>query len=289
MRYERLFDVQIRHAAYPAGRSSELQLVPSVARASGVRALARHRLLSRPRPLGLEVTGQAADLQPAIAFGQLTLSFDLRVLGTDFTSLTDLSAWSNIAAPILRVAPDHDGKAGGPLQVSASAPGVRHPVGVAAVVEIVANPAWHAAPPTFTFEFEAREVLWAYYLVTSRPKGATPRIQDGDSKHPLTFVRKQLTLANTSASVDPIGRRMLERYPDRRCFRMLSKRQLAVQRTARRQLALYLGDELLIRELATPSIHSFTSITRTSPELRDSSPPDRGTSEPNSLYRVVEY
>jgi hypothetical protein len=136
------------------------------------------------------------------------------------------------------------------------------------------SPEWLKAPPTFTLDFAPREVVWVYYLLTKRAQGDEPRIEDGDRKHPLAFVRKRLTAGNTPVSADPVGARLLQRNPGHRCHRLTSKRPVAWRQIARRQLSLYLGDELLIRELATPALQNSSILAK----------PMRET-----LYRVVVY
>jgi hypothetical protein len=116
--------------------------------------------------------------------------------------------------------------------------------------------------------------VWVYYLLTKRPAGSEPHIEDGDKKQPLAFVRKRLTVANTPANVDPVGARLVQRNPGLQCHRLVSKRPVAWRQTARRQLSLYLGDELLIRELATPPLQNSSILAK----------PARET-----LYRVVVY
>jgi hypothetical protein len=274
VKYRRLVELAIRHAAYPAGRCSDLQITPSSS-SSGTRALQRHRMLARSTPTGLVIAAQVSDDGPKVPFGNdLTLSFDLRVLDANFTRLTKLTSWSGIAAPTYR----STDPASGVLSLQAGPAGYAHPPGVAAVIEIVdVAPTWLTAPPTFTLEFEGRELLWAYYLLTSRSKTDAPRIEDAHPKSPMSFVHKKLTTTNTSASVDPVGARLLQRFPDRRCHRLLAKRPLAAEQVHRRELALYIGDEMLIQRLAPPSVHDFTIIQPKPSDPRE------------SIYRVVEF
>lgn len=278
MRYQPLFMLQVRHAGYPDGRCDHVQLVARGDHPSGERALARHRLLVRTRPHGIEVMarveGQGDELRPTVALDGLSLGFELRAIGSGFATNTDLSAWANTTGVPHYVAD------AGQLQLAelaelAESSGPSAGAGVLARIDVLAvRAAWLAEPPTFTLEFTARSALWVYYLLTKRGQGEDPHIEDGDRKHPLGFVRKRLTAANTPASVDPIGARLLQRNPEHRCHRLVSKRPVAWRQTARRQLSLYLGDELLIRELATPSLQNSAILAK----------PPRET-----LYHVVVY
>jgi hypothetical protein len=273
VRYQPLFMLQVRHAGYPDGRCDHVQLVARSDDPSGERALARHRLLVRARPYGVEVMarveGQADTLRPTVALDGLSLGFELRAIGSGFATNTDLSAWANAAGVPHYAAVDDAG------QLQLVEPGPSAAPGVLARIDIHAvRAAWLAAPPTFTLELAPRSAVWVYYLLTKRELGQEPHIEDGDRKHPLVFVRKRLTAANTPASVDPIGARLLQRNPEHRCHRLVSKRPVAWRQTARRQLSLYLGDELLIRELATPALQNSATLAKPSRE---------------TLYRVVVY
>jgi hypothetical protein len=271
VRYQPLFMLQVRHAGYPDGRCDHVQLVARSDHPSGERALARHRLLVRTRPHGIEVMarveGQGAELRPTVALDRLSLGFELRAIGSGFATNTDLAAWANTTG-----VPHYVTDAG---QLQLASPGPSAAANVLARIDVHdVSAAWLAEPPTFTLEFAPRSTLWVYYLLTKRGQGEDPHIEDGDRKHPLAFVRKRLTAANTPASVDPIGARLLQRNPEHRCHRLVSKRPVAWRQTARRQLSLYLGDELLIRELATPSLQNSAILAK----------PRRET-----LYRVVVY
>lgn len=270
MRYQLLFVLQVRHAGYGDGRCEHAQIVAR-SDPSGERALARHRLLVRARPHGIEVLarvdGQGDALRSTVALETLSLGFELRAIGSDFATNTDLSAWANTTG-----VPQFETHAG-QLQLTESGPSAEP--GVLARIDVHGvSESWLAAPPTFTLELAPRSTLWVYYLLTKRGQGEDPHIEDGDRKHPLAFVRKRLTAANTPASVDPIGAGLLQRNPEHRCHRLVSKRPVAWRQAARRQLSLYLGDELLIRELATPSSRNFAMLAK----------PPRET-----LYHVVVY
>lgn len=268
MRYQPLFSLQIWHAGYGDGRFGDLQLH---LRAEDQRELARHRALVRARPHGLEVAVRmASDDTPMVAIAGLTASFELRATSPNFAANTDLSAWAELDGMARYALVDDDEK----LQLVGAVPRSADP-GVLARIDVPSvSAAWLASPPTFTLAFAPRQAVWVYYLLTKRADDGQPRIEDGDRKHPLSFVRKRLTAANTPASDDPIGARLLQRNPGHRCHRLTSKRPVAWRRTARRQLSLYLGDELLIRELATPALQNSSILAK----------PTRET-----LYRVVVY
>jgi hypothetical protein len=274
LRFTRLFELRINHAAYPGGRCADIRIEPRTAHPTGVRTLARHRLLARARPHGLEVLAQVDDgadvFRSALPVAsKLVFGFELRVTGSEFATVTDLQAWAGQDQPVYRAT----GPASGPLQLVEDAP--ERQLGVAALLEVTGlTLASLTTPPTFTLELAARRVPWVYYLSSARPE--LPRIEDRASE-PVAFTREQLTLANTSASADPIGRRLLERHPDRSCYRVRSAQPIAIQRGVRRPLSLYLGDEQLIRELPLPSIHNSTLLSL-------------GLAEPRqALYHVVEY
>lgn len=274
MKHRRLFDLRVRHGFFADGGCPDLAIEPSARHPGGARALARHRLLALPRPDGLEVLAEVGgDGDPTIALTDLSLRFDLRVSGPDFAHYTDSSAWQDLLGPTW----GGSSADGGPLVLGAGA-GDHPPDVVAAVVVSGLSAAWLAAPPRFFLDLKAREALWVYYLLTTRPNGQPPAIRDGELARALGFARVQLSPDNAAAADDPVGHRLLARYPERRCFRMISDRPIACRRAPVRQLALYLGEELLLRELSNPSIHSHATL-RVEPNA-----------EPRpSLFRVIEY
>ncbi len=273
MRYQRIFELQIRHGYYVDGRCTDLAIEPSTSE-DGERALARHRLLAKPRAGGLEVVGPVdGEGKPFIALEGLRLRFDLRIASSNFVRATDLATWTKLVAPRYRNKSGVTGKL--ELAEKAASP---HPPGIAAAVQISnISSSWLAKPPSFTLELSPLSTLWVYYLTTTRSNGAAPQISDSDPERPLAFESTLLSPNDALASSDPIGHGLLRRYPDRRCFRLISGQLLACQQAPRRKLALYLGDELLIRELANPAIQDFTILT-----LEPNKPRD-------SLFRVVEF
>lgn len=272
MKHRRLFDLRVRHAFHDGGVCPDVTLAPRTRLPDGARALARHRLRAIARPDGLEIVAEVGpDDKPLIDPTGLQLGFDVRVTGPDFAHYTDASAWRSFPCPTYR----GDSPAGGTLSLTTGPEG--HPPDVAAAVEIRAiAPGWLAAPPRFWLDLPAREALWVYYLVTARPNGSPPEIKDGEPARDLAFSRT--LLSSETAAGDPVGAGLLARHPDRRCFRMVSERPLACRRAPLRQLALYLGDELLLRELPNPAISSHATL-RVEPQEQPRP----------SLFRVIEY
>lgn len=272
MKLRRLFEVVVRHEFDGGAGCPDLEIEPRSWQADGRRALARHRLVVRPRIDGVEVLAEIdGEGRPRIALGEgLVLAFALRPRG-DFIHYTDVDAWSNPPGATYR----SSSPAGGALELGVGE--ARPPAGIAASIEIagVAD-AWIAAPPRFTLDLAARRAHWVYYLVTSRP-AATPQIVDRRPDGHLAFASAELTEALMSTD-DPIGCRVRDQHRDRRCFRLTSAAALTCRRAPLRRLALLLGDELLIPELANPSIHSRS---RLKVEAHDEPHP--------TLFRVLEY
>jgi hypothetical protein len=271
MRHRRLFDLRVRHDFYAGGGSPDLTIEPRTWNPDGARALARHRLLARPQPDGLEILAeQDADDQPQIRLAHdLTLGFDVHVTGSEFVHYTAPGPYPGPAAPTYR----GSAPAGGTLTLAPVT--TRSPRDVAASIEISGITAnWLAAPPRFTLDLPARSALWVYYLTTARGNGATPQIHDLEPTRALVFEGEQLT----PATDDPIGRRLLAHHPDRRCHRFTSTRPIACHRTPLRQLALMLGQDLLIQDLPNPAIHSHATL-KVGPAEEPS----------NTLFRVIEY
>lgn len=271
MRHRRLFDLRVRHDFHVGGGSPDLEIEPRSWHPGGARALARHRLLARPRPDGLEILAELdAHGDPQIHLADdLTLGFDVRVTGPDFVHTTDPDPWTGLAAPTYR----GSAPAGGALTLGpASTP---HPKDVAAGIEISGiTPAWLTAPPRFTLDLPARRALWVYYLCTTRSNGASPQIHDLEPTRALAFQGEQLA----PETDDPIGQRLLARNPERRCYRFTSARPIACQRAPLRQLALMLGQDLLIQDLPNPAIQSHATL-KVGPAKEPS----------NTLFRVIEY
>lgn len=270
MKHRRLFDLRVRHAFHDGGACPDIALEPRTRLPDGARALARHRLHAVIRPDGLEIVAEVGDGdRPLIDPTGLQLGFDVRVTGPEFAHYTD--AWRDFPRPVYR----GSAPAGGVLSLASGPEG--HPPGVAATVEIAGiSPAWLAAPPRFVLDLPAREALWVYYLVTARPNGHPPEIKDGEPARGLAFARA--LLSPEAAAGDPVGAGLLARHPDRRCFRMISDRPIACRRAPLRQLALYLGDELLLRELPNPASSSHATLKV---EPQEQPRP--------SLFRVIEY
>lgn len=272
MRHRRLFSVQVVHD-FAAGACPDLRIEPRSP--SGVRALARHRLVARPRPDGIAVMGPVdGDDRPVIGFADdLALSFDLKLVGADFVHYNDPELWGETLRPTYR----GSAAAGGPMALGTGP--MDHPPDVAAGIEISGIAAsWLAQPPRFTLELRARAALWVFYLLTSRQSGAPPQIRDGEPGRELAFEHVLLAPGEVDPAADPVGHSLLARHPDRRCFRFTSAHSIACRRAPLRQLALYLGDELLIRELSNPAIHNHATLKVEA----DESPRE-------TLFRVIEY
>lgn len=273
MKHRRLFDLRVRHAFDDGGACPDLRIEPRTWHPTGARALARHRLQAIQRPDGLEVVVEVDRLgAPTISLPDgLVLGFDVRITGADFTHYTDTAAWAGVPRPTY-----HNSGETGPLALSAGA--LAAPQGVDVGVELTASAAWVAEPPRFFLDLPARKALWAYYLLTSRAGDQPPTIRDGEAERALAFTRTELAPGEPLAGADPVGQRLLARHPDRRCFRMLSDRPIACRRAPLRQLSLYVGDELLLRELANPPITHHATV-RVAPDEQPRP----------SLFRVIEY
>lgn len=274
MKLQRLFDLRVRHDFHPGGRCTALRVTPRADHPDGERALARHRLLARPLPDGVEVVGPVdGEGKPLIALADdLRLAFDVSVVDPEFAHYTDLDAWAGDGIPLYR----GSAPAGGALTL-ARAP-ARAPAVVAGIEVVKPTAAWLVKPPSFTLELKARKALWVYYLLTSRPGAAPPEIRDGEVDRDLSFARELLKADVVSATDDPIGHRLAVGDPERRCYRFTSAQPIACSRAPLRQLALYRGDELLIRELSNPSPQSHATIKVAPNEAPRA-----------SLFRVIEY
>lgn len=274
MRYRRLFDVRTRHDYFLGGPCPDLAIELRAWPSMHARMLSRHRLVARPQPDGVEILGPVDDTdQPLVAFAdELRVSFDVRVSGDGFAHYTDLSGWPQHDRAFFR----GEGPSGGPLALNSS---FVAPPGVIAGIEIVGiSAAWLAAPPRFVLELKAQQTLWAFYLLTARPGDLSPQIVDGEQERALEFQPEILSFMKTARADDPVGHGLLVRHPDRRCFRMLSRRAIACRSAPLRRLGLQLGGETLIRELPGPSIHDH-ALVRPAPvsELQ------------SSLFRVIEF
>lgn len=275
MIHRRLFSVRVVHEFFDGAPCPDVQIEARASSPRGARALARHRLLARPRPDGFEVLGPLADdATPLVAFtDDLGITLDLRTSGPDFIHYTDSTPWEQTARPTYR----GSSPAGGALTLgSGDAP---HPSGVAATVELTGiTAAWLAQPPAFTLELHARAARWVYYLLTARPDDALPLVRNDEPGRELAFERVALLPGEVDPAVDPVGHRLVARHPGRRCFRFTSDRPLACRRAPLRRLALLLGEELLIRELPNPAIDSHATLV-----LQPGEPPR------DTLFRVIEY
>jgi len=261
-----LFSLAIRHEYLAGAPSRDLDISPHTG-PDGARALARHRLLTRQRPGELLVLAPlAAGGEPVVTISDLLLRFDVRVASPDFAHYTDTRHWPE--------RPQFRGTTPGPLALAAGPP-LAHDV--AASLEIAGvDRTWLADPPRFTLELAAPNPHWVFYTLTARAGDVLPEIRDDEPGRGIAFTR--VPLADVDPADDLVGHRLAARNPGRRGFRFTSVDPVPTRRVARRQLALYLGADLLLRELPCPSIHSPTTIRAQSP------------AEPReSLFRVIEY
>lgn len=284
MKYQRLFEIRVEHAAYPGGRCADLRLMPRAGHPSGERALARHRMLTRPRPQGIEVVLPVTDSVPARPLLRLpeglVIGFDVQIGGPAFASLTDLESWRALRVPTYKAEAAGAAAAGAERRLrlaegAASAAERLAPETAARVVIDGLREEWLAAPPTFRLELAAQQMPWIYYALTRKAAGEPPRIQDDKGKPALKFDVAQLTARNTAN--DPRGRALLASYPEQRCFRLVSKRAVPLQIGARAALALYAGNELVIGELGAPSWQQSTAVTLKAGATR------------HCLFRVVQF
>lgn len=264
MKYRRLFGIEVRHAASANGRCRGVNIRPRDDDPSGARMLARHRMLLRPLPGGIEVVigvvdGAGGEV-PALPWQDgFTLGLELQDRGLDFASLAGLPPPRGALRPTFR----NDDTAPA-LQLSKTAARAA-PVGpvpeVLAWIEIAgATPGWLAAPPQFTLGLSTRELPWLYYLVTRRAGSEPPRIQSTGRAGSPNFSCKLLTSASTRGGADPVGSALLERHPGARCYRMTSRRALPLGGAARAPLSLSAGNEVLLAELPRPSAASAVMV-----------------------------
>lgn len=264
MTYRRLFDLELRHEWFAGGPCPDLRIAPSPA---GARALARHRLLARPRPSGLEVLAPLGPGDaPLIALDGLVLRLDVAAAG-DFFDYSAPDTWPAGQLPVYRNEPDRSLS----LHAAPRAPGLAAALEIGAVAS-----AWLADPPAFRLTLPARSPYWVYYLFTARGGDLAPQIVDGDLQRGLSFQRDALTPELLAG--DPLAARLAARHPGRRAHRFTSAQPIPCRRDPLRQLGLHLGDEQLVRDLPSPDIRHHAAH-KVAPE---------GVPQ-DSLFRVLEY
>ncbi|MFV8751778.1 hypothetical protein ACNOYE_14630 [Nannocystaceae bacterium ST9] len=272
MRHQLLVELRVQHDGYPKGRCTGVQIQPREWQPSGTRALARHRLLTRPQPDGLDVLGRLDERgKPFLDFRGLELSFDMLVLERDFVLRSDLEPLRKLDAPTWRRP-----RSGNELKLKAGAAPL--PAGVLAGIELTdVDAGWLRNPRRFVMVVPAKQALLVFYLV-GRRNGATPTILTGEGSRSIGFVCESLPEVEDLASRDPVGAALVARHPGQPIHRLATEQAQAARSQALRGLALRLGEQTLLAELPTPSIHQHTTLALTA----DSKPRD-------ALYRVLEY
>jgi hypothetical protein len=99
VKYRLLTRLRIRHGYYASGRCTDIAITPS---ARGARALARHRLVLKIVPDGLQILAPLdPEGAPLIALDEgLRVRFQLRVERPGFMDITDLSAHAGTREPV---------------------------------------------------------------------------------------------------------------------------------------------------------------------------------------------
>lgn len=271
MKYQILFELRNAHGGYPQGFCSGVRIQPSEKQPNGIRALARHRLITKPQLNGLTVLGCVDDRRkPFIRLDNLSLSFDLIVSDQEFALRTDLDPIRRLNSPIwVRRRSDTNLR----LRSGES----RLLPNVLAGVEITGiRSSWLRKPRHFIVPFAAKKTRWVYYLFTNR-KGKPPRIVDKNRTRSLEFDESPTNDYGLINS-DAIAALLREGRDSRNCYRLVSRLPVSNEKTRVLGLALYSGDQLLIPQLPHPSIRNYASLDLSA----DSMPQE-------VLYHALDY
>lgn len=267
-----LLALRVHHEGYPKGRCTGVAITPREWAPSGARALARHRLVARARPDGLDLLGCVDERgRPFLDFDDLALSFDMKVREPEFMIRSDVALLRKPANPTWRRS-----RGGERLKLRAGATPL--PSGVLAGVELdKVDASWLRQPRRFVIDIPAKQALIVFYLI-GPAGGPAPQVVDADATRSLQFRCETLVADAELARRDPIGATLLDHHPERSVHRLSSDTPLVAHPKALRGLGLRVGDRNLRAELPSPAHHHHTMITLSA----DSKPRD-------ALYRVLEF
>jgi hypothetical protein len=272
VKHQLLLALRVHHDAYPRGRCTGLQVEPRSWSASGMRALARHRLLARPQIDGLDVLGRVdARGRPFLEFQDLSLAFDLVLRDRELLHRSDLALIRKLASPTWKRS-----RSGERLKLRAGTTPL--PSRVFGAVELdKIDSGWLRSPRHFVIEIPATQVLVIYYLIGPRG-GPAPQIVDADGKRSLAFTCETLVEGPELARRDPVGAALLAHHGDRSVHRLSSDKAIVTQPSALRGLGLRVGDRLLRSDLPSPAHHQHITIA-----------PSAESKARDALYHVLEY
>ena len=251
MQHARLLSLRIDHAGYEGGFCPDLSLDPAPA---SQRTLTRHRMLLRPRPWGLDLhVPLDAEGQPLLPWQpDQPLDFLVRA-GSDAV----LQRTATGAGPATWGLPPDAAPGAKPQTqaalVSLPTPAPAMPRLLAAIHLAGLRREWLAAPPVFTLTLAPRLLPWVFYAITRRAGSGDAAIPDqpaAKGRPALRFKSQLLAGANTAG--DPVGRLLLARHGDARCWRLVSARPVPVGGIGVPPLPLLLGQEAVIARLPTP-------------------------------------
>ncbi len=158
----------------------------------------------------------------------------------------------------------------------------RLPQGVFAEVEIVHNdtiPSLDDGPGEFRLNFVARQVHWAYYLVTDKTDGEYA-IQHNLSTFPAFSPANQTDLTAHPDADDRIAVSLAEQYPDYQRLRFISDDLIPCRERARKNIQLCLDDSSVIEPLPNPALQNNSNAL-----ISNNGDPQKEA----SLFQIVTY
>ena len=254
MKYRRIFSLRVRHEDTPC---AYLQIAPRTWDEDGARAVERAQMIVRPLADGLDIVGP--DRSPRGPYFGLpadrALGFDVRFASADAAHYTTLGVRPYDILPIYSNLDTNSGALS--LAPRTLLRGQRPSRSVIAGVEIAGiSQEWCDTAPVFTLSIPPIEVLWAYYVLASRPDGGLLHI----TAHEETALRFAPLLVTEATQGDAVGSRLAAQRPDRLCLRFTSHRAVTCAPRITGRLDLCAGTETLLTGLPAPSHHHQTSL-----------------------------
>lgn len=281
MKFFDVFAIRMRHSYYRDGRCLDCTLE---ATADTQRILRNHRCVVRSEPDGIRVLTSRSDARiPLIPIPRgARFAFSLRVHNPDFALFTDLSALSQVVAPLYTNA---ELGSGGNRQLVLKSRQVSQAVAPAvfAEVEILINDSLSNSTSgltDFSIVFTAKQSTWVYYCVTDLDTAAAElRIVDTDTT-PISFSdTRRLNLKEHPDPHDTIAATLGTQYPEMQQFRFVSDAPVVSQQAARKRLQLRLGDARLADALPNPSLRNMARMAASRDEI----------AQQDVLFHVIKY
>ena len=258
MKYQEVSNIGIYNSYYQEGYCTDFELWPTEA---CQKLLKGHRMVAKPRSNGVAIIAPQQNNAFFIEVAQGTVfSFYLKLADAEFYNFTDL-AFLNAGTKALysnqAIASGGSTEHELPFAALSDAEAATLRPGLFGRVDVASTAALPFSPDatySYTINFQAKAMVWKYYIVSNLVNGQNNFTVTDESPQragqPISFT--DVVQLDKKAPADDTAKQLNKLYPGATHLRIDSAQPLAYSEAGRKDIKLRRGEQVLVEHLPNP-------------------------------------